>query len=487
MTSRRRMGRSELLEDLGPPPRHGAELARRSFALGVAGAALASAAVPDVAWGAGGTASPALSVRSLGAQGDGRRDDTDAFQAALGQAHSSSPRRSVFVPSGTYRLTRPLVIDECTLWSDSYATCLSFSELGANTAAISLVGRSNRMDERPSLMNLHVRGPGKPHALGQSPADMDGIKIGSVDQPAQPQFQNVSVEGFRAGLVLAASNGHVFLQTVNSANNMFGMYVVDGQGDTQLVNCGFVGNSFAGIGVSPSTGLGGGFYAIMTVLGFQPYGIYQEPGETTCVFMNDVFLQARFEAIGNGAIVSKASGRGEGGKFESVHIFNAGFSWSDQYRLSAHDRDYCLQFPYADGINVIEQGAYPFIAGDRALLRCDGNGIFEIVYSGRYRPPATHVMHEGAQSVSMQSRVRTKEPRVKVVEIPAGERTASLAVQTNLWAFSSAAIAPIATPVQDPGTRWWVNSEARGSDTIVSLHLSEPAAAPIRFSVLIAV
>jgi hypothetical protein len=45
----------------------------------------------------------------LAARGDGVRDDSDALQAAL---KACPPGEVVFLPRGTYRITRPLVIDK---------------------------------------------------------------------------------------------------------------------------------------------------------------------------------------------------------------------------------------------------------------------------------------------------------------------------------------------------------------------------------------
>jgi hypothetical protein len=417
-----------------------------------------------------------VSVADHGARGDGRNDDTAAFLAAVARAEAASPKRAVYVPSGgKYRLTRTLDINQSTLWSDSYGARLIFDELGEGTAALRLLGDTNSMSDRPALVNLSVQGPSRPSSIGQSPAAMDGIILGSPSAAAQPQMQNVAVTGFHAGLVIATGHGHVFLQTVNSSSNFYGMYVAEGSGDTKLINCQFGGNFFAGIGIPPSSGVGGGFHAVMSSFGFQPYGIYQEPGPCKVVFVNDAFLQARFEAIGNGAIVSDAAGKGEGGKFESVHIFNAGFSWDPRYRLASKDRDYCLRFPFADGINIIEQGAYPFVPGDKGLIRCDGTGRFELIYSGRAQPNSGDVLHEGSSLVSLRSAVRTKSENTFDLEIGRGGRSSSIKVQTNCFAFTSRAIRPVVLPLSDPGSRWWLDCAHAGAETQLSVHLAEPA------------
>ena len=47
---------------------------------------------------------------TVAAKGDGRTDDTDALQQALDQALDATHHGLVFLPSGTYRITRTLVV-----------------------------------------------------------------------------------------------------------------------------------------------------------------------------------------------------------------------------------------------------------------------------------------------------------------------------------------------------------------------------------------
>ena len=54
-----------------------------------------------------------IDVRELGAQGDGKADDTPAFEKAIEAARSAG--LAVFVPRGVYRLTRTLVVENISL------------------------------------------------------------------------------------------------------------------------------------------------------------------------------------------------------------------------------------------------------------------------------------------------------------------------------------------------------------------------------------
>lgn len=69
---------------------------------GVLGAALPGAAAPA------GARVPYLNVADFGAVGDGKADDTAAFQKAIAAADQFSSGRVVLVPGGTYRLSEPL-------------------------------------------------------------------------------------------------------------------------------------------------------------------------------------------------------------------------------------------------------------------------------------------------------------------------------------------------------------------------------------------
>lgn len=49
--------------------------------------------------------------RDFGAEGDGKTDDTKALQAALDEAVKGTKNSTLFLPSGTYRITAPLIIN----------------------------------------------------------------------------------------------------------------------------------------------------------------------------------------------------------------------------------------------------------------------------------------------------------------------------------------------------------------------------------------
>jgi len=58
-------------------------------------------------------AQESINVRSLGAAGDGRADDTGAFLTAI--ARASEEKKPVYVPRGVYRIGKPLVLQNTAL------------------------------------------------------------------------------------------------------------------------------------------------------------------------------------------------------------------------------------------------------------------------------------------------------------------------------------------------------------------------------------
>ena len=91
---------------------HGSsEMARREFIArgSMLGALLPIATAREAVSGV--AEEDAINVRAAGAVGDGIADDTAAFQSALNRATAQKLPRRVFIPTGEYRITRPLVVE----------------------------------------------------------------------------------------------------------------------------------------------------------------------------------------------------------------------------------------------------------------------------------------------------------------------------------------------------------------------------------------
>lgn len=51
-----------------------------------------------------------ISVTKFGAKGDGKADDSAAIQKALDYAYSGGQGRTVFLPAGSYKITKPIIV-----------------------------------------------------------------------------------------------------------------------------------------------------------------------------------------------------------------------------------------------------------------------------------------------------------------------------------------------------------------------------------------
>lgn len=109
-------------------------------------------------------------VRSFGARGDGRHDETDAFRRAIAETHHGA----LFVPRGVYRLTSVLDIDKSHFalrgeGSGEEGTVLYFEKsMCSPTRAGFLIGRYQQIWPRAQL------GPVCPIAPCRSPTSPFG-------------------------------------------------------------------------------------------------------------------------------------------------------------------------------------------------------------------------------------------------------------------------------------------------------------------------
>jgi hypothetical protein len=415
--------------------------------------------------------------------------DEAAIRLAISEAEASEPKKAVHLPGGRrYRVAGTLTLDQVSMFSDAIGTTIQCAELGPGKPCIQLTGQSNQMNVRPYLRDISIEGPSRPAKVGQSPADCDGIRIGRQGTKTAPQLERVFIKGFRNGIVIDQDDGHIMMFSVASTDNYYGLHLARTNGDTKMVNCQFGGNRFAGIGCRPDAGLGGGFTCYQTTFGFQPYGIYQEPGRGVNNLLTDCIIHGRFEALGNGAIVSEATIGGENPMVSGIRIVSAGFNWDDSFRIASKPRDYCLKFPFVQGINTIEMDNFPFMPGDKGLIHTgDGQGRFRLIFSGRAKPDPDWRMvvgndyTEGLTRVSVRDTVNTVE-----LDVPAGARSGSVRVQTNHYAASTRGINPQATPMGDPGSSWWIATAERGDLTELTIKLSAPApSGGVRFRILV--
>ena len=97
---------------------------------------VAPPAVPDFS-------SQVVSIKAFGARGDGLHDDTRSIQAAIdaatgGTAHTQ-PLRSVFIPSGVYMITSPLIVTT-PVYGETASTSVIKSAVVNGSAFIVMTG-----------------------------------------------------------------------------------------------------------------------------------------------------------------------------------------------------------------------------------------------------------------------------------------------------------------------------------------------------------
>ena len=85
----------------------------------------------------GGTGGPDISVTDYDAKGDGKTDDTNAFQKALAE------NRTVYVPGGTYKLTGSLVIGANCELELAQDAVLNFTQTSGNCITLKMMSSIN--------------------------------------------------------------------------------------------------------------------------------------------------------------------------------------------------------------------------------------------------------------------------------------------------------------------------------------------------------
>jgi hypothetical protein len=290
--------------------------------------------------------------------------DQDSFTQAAAAAGAGG---TIFLPrSSSYAITAPFTLTDINIESDGAQVNVP-SDLGAGVYAMTINGSGSYPIQW--ISNFSLNGPNVTTPLGVKPNAMHGIH---VTGGAKPRFAFVTVRFFDRGVTYRTFNGHIYLSRCNLTANYYGLYLAQNSSDYFIEVSELNGNKFAGIGMPADQGFDG-----MAVrdshMGFQPYGVFQEAttesGSTdqgvSRVFIQDAtFDHCRFEAIGNGAIVSAAKTDATNrSTLSAVKIIQPGFSWNTTYRLANRGWEVPIDIGFFDRTLEIESGAFPFLAG----------------------------------------------------------------------------------------------------------------------------
>lgn len=311
---------------------------KRRTLLGAAAFLLAGAAPPAAKRGRNAVA---LSIKDLGAIGDGRshplaerfrslRDarrvyphataldqesDWAATQGAIVELSRSGFGGTVLVPPGRYRLNAELVLPNLDRWDESFneveirgagmrSSVLSWpGDLGPGRFALKAGSRNGGADDdgyqRTRIADLMLLGPRPGNRPGDEPPGMSGVAATS-----RFVIDRVGIYGFRAGVDVWRD--HSSLLSCQIAKNHYGVYWSKGTesfGDHLLLDVDLAGNTMASIAVAPENGIDHSSF-IGCHFGFSPYGMLAEDGAPSRSFLsNNKLVDCAFEACGNGWIL----------------------------------------------------------------------------------------------------------------------------------------------------------------------------------------
>ena len=196
--------------------------------------------VPDRA--AGNTNPSLLNLRMAGAVGDGIADDWSVIQQA-----ASAPGANLYLPGGTYRLTRPLRLAAGASLTglESTRARLSF-DLPASTTSTAPTLVIAEPGESVLLQNVEIISPSPPIALAspQTPAPV-GFRAQNVDRVV---LRHVRLHNSGIGVALVQCNDNT-LADVEVAGRGTGV-LLDRCPASRLEACWFEGNTDAAVRVS---------------------------------------------------------------------------------------------------------------------------------------------------------------------------------------------------------------------------------------------
>ncbi|WP_454193082.1 glycosyl hydrolase family 28-related protein [Paenibacillus sp. Marseille-Q7038] len=290
-----------------------------------------------------------INVKWFGAIGDGKTDDTAAFQAAMLMCDK---RYKLFVPAGSYRIRQTIENNSRGIYgigtfvdSGQMGTKIIWDPLDTKTDLLPCI-RIQNSGIKAVFEDFTVSGNSQYSSrnlstwinkdfFDQSSYDMfvAGASAIEISGGATPIFRNISTTGVKVGQLLNSTHGHVSSYDC-SWGGLIGVYCRINSGD-YFYQGGGISGAFCGImlGTILSAGHRGGFSALIhrTHLGFSPYAIYQcinsgindYNSAPNVSGLSGIYTSAQFEQCGEAAIklLPKSS-------TSNFRIFGFGFSWS---------------------------------------------------------------------------------------------------------------------------------------------------------------
>lgn len=290
-----------------------------------------------------------INVKWFGAVGDGKTDDTIAFQAAMSMCDK---RYKMFVPAGTYRIRQTIENNSRGIFgiapyvdSGEMGTHIIWDPIDVSTDLLPCIRIRNSGDKAifedftvTGIADYNSRNLSTwidKESFDQSSYSMFAVGASAIEVTgkATPIFRNIRTSGVKVGQLLNSTNGHVYSYD-SSWNGLIGVYCRINSGD-YFYQGGGISGAFCGImlGTLLNAGHRGGFDANLhrTHLGFSPYAIYQcvdskmdEYNQASTVRgLSGMYTSAQFEQCGEAAIklLSKSA-------TSNLRMFGFGFSWS---------------------------------------------------------------------------------------------------------------------------------------------------------------
>lgn len=290
-----------------------------------------------------------INVKWFGAVGDGRADDTLAFQTAMAKCDK---RYKLFIPAGDYRIRQTIENNSRGIFGagpyidgGQMGTRIIWDPIDTTTDLLPCI-RIRNAGIKAVFEDFGIYGLTKYNSreLGQwidkdlfeqSLYSMFAVGPAAIEVAgsATPIFRNIATAGVKVGQLLNSNNGHVSSYEC-SWSGLIGVYCRINTGD-YFYQGGGISGAFCGVllGTTLVARHRGGFNAFLhrVHLGFTPYAIYQciDSGlddynrVSSVVGLSGIFMAAMFEQCGEAAIKLLTKSL-----TSTLRIFGFGFSWS---------------------------------------------------------------------------------------------------------------------------------------------------------------